>query len=73
MITEVLTYASREATMERRQSFAALIRGGALRAPGPAVEARVRAVAEELEALASELDDGELDYDPAMRSPAFDS
>ena len=61
VISEVLTFASREATMERRQSFAALIRSR-LRAP---VEARIIAAAEELEALACELDDGELTLDPA--------
>jgi hypothetical protein len=42
--------------MDRRHSFAALIRE-TLRRPGPVFEARVLAVAEELEALASELDD----------------
>lgn len=60
-ISEVLVFASREATMERRHSFAAFIRGR-LRAP---VEGRVIAAAEEFEALASELDDGELALDPA--------
>lgn len=50
--------------MERRHSFAALIRG-TLRRPAPAFEARVIAVAEELEALASDLDDEELALDPA--------
>ncbi|MGH3085494.1 MAG: hypothetical protein ACRDNP_15825, partial [Gaiellaceae bacterium] len=54
-------YASREATMERRHSFAALIRSR-LRQPG---ETRVIAVAEELEALASELDNDELTLHPA--------
>ena len=61
VISEVLAFASREATMERRHSFAALIRGR-LRAP---IEGRVIAAAEEFEALASELDDDELALDPA--------
>lgn len=61
VISEVLAFASREATMERRHSFAALIRSR-LTAP---VEGRVIAAAKELEALASELDDGELALDPA--------
>ena len=64
VISEVLAYASREATMERRHSFAALIRGR-LRQPGLAFEARIIAAAEELEALASELDDSEVALDPA--------
>lgn len=64
MISEVLAYASREATMERRHTFAAMVRSG-LRQPGLALQPRVHAAAEELEALASELDDGELGLDPA--------
>jgi hypothetical protein len=61
VISEVLSFASREATMERRRDFAAQIRS-TLRGP---VETRVSAAAGELEALASELDDGELALDPA--------
>lgn len=64
VIPEVMAYASREATMERRQSFAALIRSR-LPQPGLAADARIAAVADELEALASELDDGTLVLDPA--------
>jgi len=64
VIPEVLAYASREATMERRHGFAALIRSR-LNQPGLALDGRVSAAAEELEALASELDDGELALDPA--------
>ena len=64
VIPEVLAYAAREATRERRQSFAALIRSR-LREPGPAVKARVHAAASDLEALASELDDEQLELDPA--------
>ena len=63
-IPEVLAWASREATMERRQRYAALLRD-TLERPGLLYEARVLAAAEELEALASELDDEELEHDPA--------
>jgi hypothetical protein len=64
VIPEVKTYASREATMERRHNFAALIRN---QLPQPVLPVRVRiaAVAEELEALACELDDAALELDPA--------
>ena len=54
VIGEILAYASREATMERRHRFAALIRSW-LREPGTA---RVIPAAGELETLASELEDG---------------
>jgi hypothetical protein len=64
VIPEVFSYASREATMGRRHSFAALIRR-TLRDPGVGLEARVVAVADDLEALASELDDDGLSLDPA--------
>lgn len=64
VISEVLAYASREATMGRRHTYAALVRSR-LRQPGLALQPRVDAAAEELEALASELDDGELTLDPA--------
>lgn len=64
LIGEVREFASREATMERRQSLAALIRGR-LTLPQPRFEDRIATAAEELEALASELDDGELELDPA--------
>jgi hypothetical protein len=63
-IPEVLAWASREATMERRQRYAALLRDTLVR-PGLLYEARVLAAAEELEALASELDDEELELEPA--------
>ena len=58
-IPEVLAWASREATMERRQTFAASLRN-TLKRPGLLYEARVLAAA-----LASELDDEELELDPA--------
>ena len=64
VISDVLAYASREATMDRRRNFAAMIRG-TIRQPGLALESRVRAAADELEALASELEDEELVLDPA--------
>ena len=50
--------------MERRQRHAALLRDR-LERPGLLYEARILAAAEELEALASELDDEELELDPA--------
>ena len=60
VISEVLVHASREATMERRRTFAALIRWK-LREP---VGARFAAAAQELELLARELEDAELTLDP---------
>lgn len=59
-IPEIRAFASLEATMERRRTFAALIR---CRLAEP--EARIVAVAEELQALASDLEDDELELDPA--------
>jgi hypothetical protein len=59
VIPEVLAYASREVTMDRRRSFAALIRldsGRAAESDAPAVD--------ELEALARELEDETLALDP---------
>lgn len=64
VIPEVLAYASRETTMERRRTFSALIRG-VVTEPGPGVETRVRAAALDLDALASELDDEGLALDAA--------
>jgi hypothetical protein len=64
VIADVLAYASRQATIERRHSFAALIRSQ-LPQPGLAGDAKILAVADELQALASELDDGALTLDPA--------
>lgn len=64
VISEVRAYASREATMERRHSFAALIRGR-LRQPALAADPRVVGAEEELEALVAELEDDELALDPA--------
>jgi hypothetical protein len=64
VIPEVRAYASREATMERRHGFAAVIRRE-LERPGLVSDAHRTAAAEELEALASELDDDGLELDPA--------
>lgn len=64
LISDVLAYASRETTKERRYWFAALIRS-IVSQPGPAVVERVHAAAADLEALASELEDEELALDPA--------
>jgi hypothetical protein len=63
VIPEVLAYARRETTMERRQTFAALLRRE-LQQPGRVVDARIAAVADELEALARELEDDALALDP---------
>jgi hypothetical protein len=64
VISEVLAHASRETALERRASFAALIRSRLHRPELPG-EARVRYAADELEALASELEDPALALDPA--------
>ena len=64
VIPEVLAYASREATRERRHEYAASIQTK-LGRQGTAREPRLIAVAEELQALASELEDDGLALDPA--------
>lgn len=64
VIPEVRAYASREATLERRHSLAATIRSRLLQ-PELDSSVRVAALREELEALASELDDRDLALDPA--------
>jgi hypothetical protein len=65
-ISDVLEYASRAATMESRASYAAVIRSWASwPGPGSQAEAELEAALEELEELASELDDEELALDPA--------
>lgn len=63
VIPEVLAYARRETTMERRQTFAALLRRE-LPQPGRVVDARITSVADELAALARELEDDALTLDP---------
>jgi hypothetical protein len=64
VIADVLACAEREATMERRATFAALLRL-LLAEPQPGFAARVHAAQRELEQLARELDDAELELDPA--------
>jgi len=64
VISEVLAYARREATIERRQLLAARL-SGLLGDPGPACECRVCEAREDLEALAAELADETLSLDPA--------
>jgi hypothetical protein len=61
-ISEVHEYALRETTMERRRTFAALIHNGL--EPGSACQPML-AEADELEQLAADLEDEELELDPA--------
>jgi hypothetical protein len=63
VIPEVLAYASREATIERRRGFAAVI--CSTLGPRRVLDARFASAVEELEALASELEDVGLRLDPA--------
>ena len=62
VISEVWERAARESTTDRRHAFAASIRSRLAR---PEFAERVACAAAELEALASELDDDELELDPA--------
>jgi hypothetical protein len=62
VLPEILERALRETTMERRRTSAALIRGVL---NGVDSEGRLRAVADELEVLASELEDDALALNPA--------
>jgi hypothetical protein len=64
VISEVRSLAEREATMERRRTFAALLRCR-LGEAGGANDPRLLAVADDLEQLASELEDEELILEPA--------
>jgi hypothetical protein len=64
LIPEVLARAEREATVERREAYAAWIRRE-LQQSGLAHRDRVMLVAEEMDALACELEDDELALDPA--------
>jgi hypothetical protein len=59
VIPEVLAYASRQASMERRRTFASLLQSRLLGS-----DARIVAVAQELEELAVELEDDSLALDP---------
>lgn len=63
-IPEVRECATREATIERRRSFAATLRNLAPAGAHPN-EPRLDEVAEDLEALAGELEDDALELDPA--------
>ena len=67
VISEVLARAARETTMERRRTFAAVIRTF-LREP---VDARIALAAEELEALAADLEDGGLALHPSSGVACF--
>jgi hypothetical protein len=60
VIPEVLAYASRHTSMERRRTFASFLRSRLLTG-----DERVAAVAQDLEALATELEDDSLALDPA--------
>ena len=64
VIPEVLAYVSREATRERRRSYAASIRSR-LGQPETICGPSVIAASKELEALAAELEDAGLALDPA--------
>lgn len=60
VIPEVLAYASRHASMERRRTFASYIRSRLLTS-----DERIAVVAQDLQALATELEDDSLALDPA--------
>lgn len=63
VIPEVWAFASRQASMDRRRTYAALIRGR-LPAEGITGDVRILALVDEFEALASELVDESLALDP---------
>jgi hypothetical protein len=62
-ISEVFDHAAREATLERRRDYAAMIRRS-VRDRSP-YDTRIAPVTDELERLACELEDGTLTLDPA--------
>ena len=64
VIAEVRAHAEREATLDRRHTFAEFLRGW-LNDPTPVVQVRVRDAAPDIEALAADLDDASLELDPA--------
>jgi hypothetical protein len=64
VISEVRAFAAREATIERRRTFAALLRGR-LREATAFGDARVLAVRADLAALAEELENDALTLEPA--------
>lgn len=70
VIPEVLGHAARMATIESRRRIAASIRE-TLTDPGLRIENRVSATADELEALASALDDDTLELDPSCAVACF--
>jgi hypothetical protein len=59
VIPEVLAYASQHASMERRRTYASFVRSRLLGS-----DERIADVAQDLEALAEELEDDSLDLDP---------
>lgn len=63
VIPEVLAYASRETTMERRRTFASMLRRD-LREPSRFGDERLVALSDELAALAAALEDEALALDP---------
>jgi hypothetical protein len=69
VIPEIFAWACREATMERRTSFAAMIRG--IASAERRIDGRLGAAAEELEALARELEDEGLELDPVSAVECF--
>ena len=64
VIPDVVAYASRQTTMDRRRTFAAFIRSIVCK-PGFGREQRVRDASDVLNALVSDLVDEELSLDPA--------
>ena len=62
-IAEVMEYASREATLERRRDYAVSIRRRIRE--GSVYDTRIERVADELDGLACELEDGGLTLEPA--------
>ncbi len=64
VIREVLERAARETTMERRVRFAMLL-CCRLDAPEPSCAARIAAAADDIRSLACELEDDELELEPA--------
>jgi hypothetical protein len=70
VIPDVLARAAREASLDRRRSFAVTLRGW-MRAPGSELEERVALSRPELEGLVSDLEDPELPLDPASAVACF--
>jgi hypothetical protein len=64
LIPEVRAYAARDARMDRRRGHAAVIRSWARR-PDVSAETRTAEFAEQLEELARDLEDADLELDPA--------